>query len=188
MHPHSKKDLMKRVKFHGKEFRIAYSHEQIMTAIRDIAKQIDRDYAEQCPLFLSILNGSFMFSAHLLEELNIDPEISFIKLASYEGTSSLKEVKKLIGLNEEIKGRSVIILEDIVDTGYTINQAVQLIKSMGPDEVKVASLLLKPDALIEPVQLDYVGMEIPNDFIVGFGLDYNRMGRNLKDIYSMINA
>jgi len=148
-----------RVKFHGKDFKLSYSYEQIKEAIGSIAQQINKDYEGQRPLLICILNGSFMFAADLCKELNIEVEISFLKLATYSGTSSTGKIKKLIGLNEELKDRSVIILE-----------------------------VFKPDALQMPVHLDYVGIEIPNEFIVGYGLDFDGLGRNLKDIYTIIES
>jgi len=177
-----------RVKFHGKDFKLSYSYEQIKEAIGSIAQQINKDYEGQRPLLICILNGSFMFAADLCKELNIEVEISFLKLATYSGTSSTGKIKKLIGLNEELKDRSVIILEDIVDTGFTINEVINQVNEHNPSEIKVATLLFKPDALQMPVHLDYVGIEIPNEFIVGYGLDFDGLGRNLKDIYTIIES
>ena len=176
-----------RVKFHGKEFELSYSFEQIQEAIRKIAQQINKDYQGQRPMFICILNGSFMFAADLCKELNIEAEISFLKLATYSGTSSSGKIKKLIGLNEELKGRSVIILEDIVDTGFTINEVIKQVHEHHPAKIKVATLLFKPDALKIPIHLDYIGLEIPNEFIVGYGLDFDGLGRNLRDIYTLID-
>lgn len=134
------------------------------------------------------LNGSFMFAAELFKRIElIETEITFVKLASYRGDKTTGEVKQLIGLNENIEGRTVVILEDIVDTGITIENILEQLKKMNPKEIKIATLLLKPDALQKQVQLDYIGLEIPNDFIVGYGLDYDGRGRNLINIYSVIN-
>ena len=168
---------MKRIKLWDKEFEISLPHEEIMTSIEKMADA----------LFICILNGSFMFAADLFKVLELtDAEISFLKLASYEGTTSSGELKQLIGLNENIKGRTVVVLEDIVDSGHTITDVVRQIEEKGAKEVKVATLLFKPAALKTEVKLDYVGLEIPNDFIVGYGLDYDRRGRNLKDIYTLV--
>jgi hypoxanthine phosphoribosyltransferase len=148
---------------------------------------MNQDLDGEKPLFLCILNGSFMFAAELFKRISlIEAEISFVKLASYQGDSTTGTVKQLIGLNEDIKGRTVVILEDIVDTGITIENIMEQMAKLEPKEVKIATLLLKPDALQKDVQLDYVGLEIPNDFIVGYGLDYDGYGRNLIDIYSVI--
>jgi len=150
--------------------------------------QISDNEAGKNPLFVCILNGSFMFAAELFKRIDlIETEITFVKLASYQGDKSTGEVKQLIGLNENIAGRTVIILEDIVDTGITIENILEQLKKLNPAEIKIATLLLKPDALQKDVQLDYIGLEIPNDFIVGYGLDYNGQGRNLINIYSVIN-
>lgn len=145
------------------------------------------DLQGKSALFVCILNGSFMFAADLMKELELnDAEISFLKLASYAGTSSTGEIRELIGLNEEIKDRTVVILEDIVDSGHTIADVISQVSKKGAREVKIATLLFKPDALKMKVDLDYVGIVIPNDFIVGYGLDYDRRGRNLKDIYTLV--
>jgi len=145
------------------------------------------ELAGKNPLFLCILNGSFMFAAEIYKRINfVESEISFVKLASYSGQHTTGTVKELIGLNENIEGRTVVVLEDIVDTGITINKIQQQLKSMNPKEVLVATMLLKPDALKKEVDLKYVGIEIPNDFIVGCGLDYDGYGRNLIDIYSIV--
>lgn len=152
-----------------------------------MAAQMKQDLEGKNPLFVSILNGSFMFTADLMKELELnDAEITFLKLASYSGTSTTGELKELIGLNENIEGRTVVVLEDIVDTGHTVAGVIEQIAAKGAGEVKIATLLFKPDAMKTKVRLDYVGMVIPNDFIVGYGLDYNRRGRNLKDIYTLV--
>jgi hypoxanthine phosphoribosyltransferase len=153
-----------------------------------MAEKMNADFEGKNPLFVCILNGSFMFAAELFKRIDlIQAEITFVKLASYLGDKSTGEVKQLIGLNENIEGRTVVILEDIVDTGITIENILEQLKKLNPAEIKIATLLLKPDALQKEVQLDYVGLEIPNDFIIGYGLDYNGLGRNLINIYSVIN-
>ncbi|MCK5171178.1 MAG: hypoxanthine phosphoribosyltransferase, partial [Bacteroidales bacterium] len=139
------------------------------------------------PLFISILNGSFMFTADLFKHIDFTCEVTFLKLTSYRGTSSTGSVRQLIGVNESIAERDVIILEDIVDTGITIEQILGQLKSFEPASVKVASLLFKPEAYQKDFGIDYIGMEIPNDFIVGYGLDYDRLGRNFPDIYTLIS-
>jgi hypoxanthine phosphoribosyltransferase len=153
-----------------------------------MAEKMNTDLAGKDPLFICILNGSFMFAAELFKRIElVETEISFVKLASYQGDKTTGHVKQLIGLNENIEGRTVVILEDIVDTGITIENILMQLAKLNPKEVKIATLLLKPDSLQKEVQLDYIGLEIPNDFIVGYGLDYNGHGRNLLDIYSVIN-
>ena len=179
---------MAKVKIHDKEFEIFISYEKIRSVVEQMAGQMNRDLKGKNPLFLCILNGSFMFAAEIFKRIELlDAEISFVKLASYSGTSTTGEIKELIGLNENLEGRTVVVLEDIVDTGITISNTIEQIKLKKPAEVKVATLLLKPGALQKPVDLDYVGIEISNDFIVGYGLDYNGLGRNLIDIYKVTN-
>ena len=178
---------MKRIKIYDKVFGLYLPNKKICSIIDELASRMNRDLTGKNPLFLCILNGSFMFAAELFKRINmIETEISFIRVASYDGTGSTGKVKELMGLNETVEGRTVVILEDIVDTGITIEKIINQVKSLEPREVYVATLLFKPDAVLKPVHLDYVGMEIPNDFIIGFGLDYNGRGRNLKEIYSVI--
>ncbi len=179
---------MKQVKVHDKTFELYIPHEKICAVIENMADKMNEEFIDKTPLFLCILNGSFMFAAELFKRIDlVETEISFVKLASYEGDSTTGKVKQLIGLNEDIEGRTVVILEDIVDTGITMVNILDQLKKMNPKEVIVATMLLKPDALVKEVKLDYVGLEIPNDFIVGYGLDYDGFGRNLIDIYTVIN-
>ncbi|MDX8341423.1 hypoxanthine phosphoribosyltransferase [Draconibacterium sp. IB214405] len=178
---------MKKVKILDKEFELFIPYEKIRSVIEQMAEQMNEELADKNPLFLCILNGSFMFAAEVYKRINfVESEISFVKLASYQGDSTTGKVKQLIGLNEEIEGRTVVVLEDIVDTGITINNILEQLEQMNPKEVQVATLLLKPDALQKEVDLKYVGIEIPNDFIVGYGLDYDGYGRNLIDIYTVV--
>lgn len=178
---------MKQVKVHDKTFELYLPHEKICSVVEEMAEKMNEDLVDKNPLFLCILNGSFMFAAELFKRIDlVEAEISFVKLASYEGDQTTGKVKQLIGLNEDLEGRTVVVLEDIVDTGITINNIQDQLDKLNPKEVKIATLLLKPDALQKEVNLDYIGLEIPNDFIVGYGLDYNGQGRNLIDIYSVI--
>jgi hypoxanthine phosphoribosyltransferase len=178
---------MRRIKLWEKEFEISLPFEEIQTAIQKMAAQMKVDLEGKNALFVCILNGSFMFAADLMKELELlDAEISFLKLASYSGTASSGEIKELIGLNENIHNRTVVVLEDIVDSGHTIADVMAQINALGAKEVKIATLLFKPAALKTKIHLDYVGIEIPNDFIVGYGLDFDRRGRNLKDIYTLV--
>ena len=179
---------MKQVKIHDKSFELFISYEKIRSVVEGIADKMNGQLDGKKPLFVCILNGSFMFAAELFKRITIvETEISFVKLASYDGDKTTGKVKQLIGLNEDIEGRTVVVLEDIVDTGITISNIQEQLEKLNPKEVQVATLLLKPDALKKEVKLDYVGLEIPNDFIVGYGLDYDGYGRNLIDIYSVIN-
>jgi hypoxanthine phosphoribosyltransferase len=176
---------MKYIKLLDKEFALSIPASDIKKAIWEMAAKMNTELHDSNPLMLCILNGSFMFSADLLKLVNFPCEISFVKLASYQGTNSTGKVKQLIGLNEQIKDRTVVLLEDIVDTGITIENLIKQLEAEHPQDVKVATLLYKPDACKRKLKLDYVGMEIPNEFIVGYGLDYNGYGRNLPDIYTV---
>jgi hypoxanthine phosphoribosyltransferase len=170
---------------HGKEFETYISYENILERTNDIADRINMDYADKKPLFIGILNGVFMFAADLLKSINLPSEISFIKLSSYQDTSSTGNIQELIGLKENIREMDVIIIEDIIDTGDTISHVVKKIKEMGPRSVEIATLLLKPDVFNKNIPLKYVGFKIPHKFVIGYGLDYNGQGRNLKDIYQI---
>ena len=138
------------------------------------------------PLFLAVLNGSFMFAADLMRNITIPSEISFVKLASYQGTTTTGEVKEVIGINEDLTGRTVVIVEDIVDTGFTIKRMLETLGTRGPESLHICTLLLKPGKLQVKLDVEYAAMEIPNDFIVGYGLDYDQQGRNLRDIYTLV--
>ena len=175
---------MKQVTYEGLTFEPYITRETIEARIKELGKDIMRDCAGKTPLFLCVLNGAFAFAADLFRACeDIDAEISFIRLKSYEGTGSTGVVKEVLGLHENIEGRTVIIVEDIVDTGNTIVELKEILKDKGAAESRICTLLLKPEAYKKDVKLDYVAMEIPNDFIVGFGLDYDEYGRNYKDIY-----
>jgi hypoxanthine phosphoribosyltransferase len=179
---------MKQVKIHEKTFELYIPYEKLRSVVEAMAEKMNSDLKGKNPLFICILNGSFMFAAELFKRIDlVETEISFVKLASYQGDKTTGEVKHLIGLNENIAGRTVVILEDIVDTGITIENILEQLKKLNPKEIKIATLLLKPEALQKDVQLDYIGLEIPNNFIVGYGLDYNGQGRNLINIYSVLN-
>jgi len=178
---------MATVKILDKEFELFIPYEKIRSVVEKMADEMNEKLEGKNPLFLCILNGSFMFAAEIFKRISLlDAEITFVKLASYTGTSTTGKVKELIGLNEDLTGRVVVVLEDIVDTGITIEKTIEQIKARNPEEVQIATLLLKPDALLKEVRLDYVGLEIPNDFIVGYGLDYDGRGRNLIDIFKVV--
>ena len=174
------------VKIKDKTFRTFIPEDQIAERVKAVAERINKDLADKNPLFLAVLNGSFIFAADLMRNITIPCEISFVKLASYQGTTSTGVIKEVIGLNEELAGRTVVILEDIVDTGFTIKRMIEILGTRGPEWVHVCTLLLKPGKLQVPLNVEYVAMEIPNDFIVGYGLDYDQQGRNLRDIYTLV--
>lgn len=178
--------MEKQVRLNDKTFRLYKSENEILAAVRQVAHQINEDYIGKRPLLIPVLNGSFMFASDLIKELMLDCELCFIKAASYAGTSSTGAVNTIIGLNQEVEGRHIIIIEDIVDTGNTLAKILPIFYEQNPASLKVASLLYKPMALKNDLKIDYVGMEIPNEFIVGYGLDYDGLGRNLRDIYQVI--
>lgn len=159
------------------------SHHSIQARVVELANKLTVDYHGKNPVFLSVLNGSFMFTSDLMKSFLAPCEISFIKLASYEGTESTGEVKTIIGLNHSIKNRPVIIIEDIVDTGTTVKKILELVWQYEPESVKIMTLLFKPEAFKENMEIDYVGFEIENKFVVGYGLDYDGFGRNMNQIY-----
>ena len=170
---------------HDKEFEIFIDEPTIQKRIEEIAGQINQDYAGRHPLFLCILNGAFMFASDLIKYLKFFPEISFIKVASYQGLGSTGQIKSLIGLHEEISGRDVVIIEDIIDSGLTIESILKQLKDKKAKSIRLASLLFKPDAFKGSYTVDYKGFEIPNAFVVGYGMDYDGIGRNLPDIYQL---
>lgn len=175
---------MKQVTYEGLTFEPYISKQQIETRVNELGQQIVRDCAGKKPLFLCVLNGAFAFASDLFRASEgIDAEIAFIRLQSYQGTASSGSVKEVLGLNESLEGRTVIIVEDIVDTGNTMHRLVEDLRAKGPAEIKIATLLFKPDALVRPVSPDYVGFSIPTKFIIGYGLDLNGLARNLNDIY-----
>ena len=177
---------MANVQVHDKSFEIYLSEQTIQERIAALAAQINQDYARKRPFFVTILNGSFMFAADLFKHLTIDAEICFIKLASYKGTKSTGNVITTIGLEDDLFGKDVVIVEDIVDTGKTLHNFLPKLEHQQPRSLKIATLLHKPDATQFPLTLDYIGFSIPNKFVVGYGLDYDGLGRNLKEIYQVI--
>ena len=173
------------IRVHDKMFEPYLDASSISEKVKSIAGQISKDYAGKKPLFIAILNGSFMFAADLFKELNIEAEICFIKLASYKGTKSSGQVITAIGLDTDLFNRHVIILEDIVDTGKTLNEFMPQLRHQQPASMKIVALLYKPEASVYPVAVDYIGFSIPNKFVVGYGLDYNGLGRNINAIYRL---
>jgi len=160
--------------------------DEIDNAVQKVADRINRDYEGKNPLLLAILNGAFIFASDLMRKITIPCEISFVKFASYSGTMTTSTIKELIGVDENLKDRHIIIVEDIVDTGITMDKLIQDVKEKNPAGVKVACFCFKPEAFQKNFTIDYIGLEIPNDFIVGYGLDYNGNGRNLPDIYKVV--
>lgn len=165
-----------------KQFKPYINSEQIEVAVKRVAQQINTDLKNELPLFIAVLNGSFMFAADLMKQIEIPCEISFVKMASYHGTESTGKVNELIGLNQNIEGRTVVVIEDIVDTGNTIEKLTSMLKDKKVKSFKIATALFKPSVYKKDIKIDYVGIEIANDFVVGYGLDYDGLGRNLKDI------
>lgn len=180
------KSIMSRVKIKDKTFETSIPEAEILKRIQAVADRINKDMEGKTPIFLAVLNGSFMFAADLMKMVTIPCEISFVKLASYEGTSSTGKIKKMIGINTDLTGRNVIIVEDIVESGLTMQNMLDQLKEHNPASVSICTLLLKPEKLTVDLDIDYTVMEIPNDFIVGYGLDYDQQGRNLRDIYTVV--
>ena len=177
---------MSTVKIKDKRFKTSISEAQIKQRVKELAEQISKDYEGKHPLLLGVLNGAFIFAADLARELTIPFQISFVKLASYQGTISSGKVKEVLGINEDLTGRHVIIIEDIVDTGHTMKQMIESLGTRGPASVDICTLFVKPDKLEEPIHIEYAAFSIPNDFILGYGLDYDQEGRGLKEIYSLV--
>lgn len=177
---------MATIKVHDKVFAKTISNEEICNEIKKVAERINNDYAGKRPLLLGVLNGCFMFVSELMKNLNIECEISFVKLSSYQGVATTGVIKEVIGLSESITGRDVIILEDIVDTGLTMQRMLETLGTRNPASLEIASLFVKPARLQVPVDVKYGVFTIPDRFIVGFGLDYNGLGRNLPDVYDVV--
>jgi len=174
---------MGKITVKDKTFKTFIPEQEILKRVKLVADKINADMAGKNPLLLAVLNGSFIFAADLMRYLTIPCEISFVKLASYQGTTSTGKIKEVIGINENLAGRTVIIVEDIVDTGHTMKNMLEQIGTRNPESIHICTLLLKPGKLQVPLNIEYAAMEIPNDFIVGYGLDYDQQGRQLRDIY-----
>lgn len=178
--------MMPTIRVHDKEFKVYLSEAAIQERVKSIAEQINKEYEGRKPLFIPILNGSFMFASDLFKYLTIDAELSFIKLASYKGMKSSGNVITSIGLDADLFDRNIIILEDIVDTGKTLYNFLPKLKDHHPASLKIAALLHKPEATKYPLTLDYTGFSIPDKFVIGYGLDYDGLGRNLPEIYQVV--
>lgn len=176
---------MSTIRIKDKNFKLSIPENEILEKVKKVADQINKDLDGKMPIFLSVLNGAFMFTSDLMKYVNIPSEISFIKLASYSGTESTGCVKQVMGLTHDIKDRTVVIVEDIIDTGLTMVKLLDILKQCQPKEIKICTLLVKPEKLKVDLNIDYVAMSIPNDFIVGYGLDYDELGRNLPSIYTV---
>ena len=177
---------MSTVKIIDKTFKTSITEEQIKQRVKELGQQISKDMEGKNPLLIGVLNGSFIFAADLLREITIPCEISFVKLASYEGILSTGKVKEVMGLNEDISGRTIIIVEDIVDTGRTMRQMLDSLSVRRPASIHICTLFVKPDKLEEPLDIKYAAFSIPNDFIVGYGLDYDQQGRGLREICTLV--
>ncbi|MDQ2721504.1 MAG: hypoxanthine phosphoribosyltransferase [Bacteroidota bacterium] len=177
---------MTAIKIHDKEFIPYLTIKEIDGQIERMAGEINKDYEGKRPLFIAILNGAFIFAADLLRKINGEAEIAFIKLASYKGVKSTGKVITAIGLDADLYDRDVVIIEDIVDTGKTLFQFLPQLEHYHPASLKIASLLHKPDAMVHPIKINYLGFTIPDKFVVGYGLDYDGLGRNIKEIYQLV--
>ena len=177
---------MDTIKILDKTFKAFIPESEIQKRVAAVAEKINHDMAGKNPLLLAVLNGSFIFAADLIRYLTIPCEISFLKLASYQGTTSTGKIKEIIGINENLENRDVIIVEDIVDTGNTMKRMLETLGTRNPRSLHICTLLVKPGKLQVPLNIEYCAMEIPNDFIVGYGLDYDQQGRNLRDIYTVV--
>lgn len=176
---------MKEIAVHNKQFRLLYNASQIEKQVERIAEEIKKEYKDKSPLFISLLNGAFMFTSDLMKLLEIECDLTFVKLSSYDGMQSSGKVKLHFGLDRSIAGRHVVIIEDIIDSGATLNFFLDALKLQNPASMKVAAMFVKTDALKYPVTPDFQGLSIPDKFIIGYGLDYNGLGRNYKDVYEI---
>ena len=174
------------IKIHDKEFAPFIPFAKINEAVSEIAILMNKDLHDKNPLFIAVLNGSFMFASDLFHKIEFPCEITFVKLASYSGTTSTETVRQLIGIDEDIVGRNIVIIEDIIDSGLTMERILAQLNMVGAGDIKIATLLYKPNAFKGNYPIDYIGLEIGNEFIVGYGLDYDKHGRNFKDIYKIV--
>ena len=177
---------MDRITIKDKTFETSMPEAEIKNRVKELAQQMSRDLEGKNPLLLAVLNGAFIFAADLMREMTIPCEISFVKLASYQGTTSTGTIHEVIGINENLSGRTVVIVEDIVESGLTIKRMMEQLGTRNPASVQVCTLFFKPERLKEDLKLDYVAFEIPNDFILGYGLDYDQQGRGLRDLYTLV--
>ena len=179
---------MDTVKIKDKSFRVSIPEAEIKQRVKALAEQMSKDLEGKNPIYLAVLNGAFIFAADLMREMTIPCEISFVKLASYQGTTSTGKVKEVFGINEDLSGRTVVIVEDIVESGQTMKQMIESLGTRNPASVQICTLFFKPEKLKEELTLDYVAFRIPDDFILGYGLDYDGLGRELKDVYTIVEG
>ncbi len=177
---------MSTVRILDKTFETSITESEIKKRVKELAARLNKDMEGKNPLFLAVLNGAFIFAADLLREITIPCEISFVKLASYQGTTSTGKVKEVLGVNENLAGRTIVIIEDIVETGRTMKQMIESLGTRNPASVHICSLFVKPEKVEDELTIDYAAFSIPNDFIVGYGLDYDQQGRNLREIYTLV--
>lgn len=177
---------MSTVRILNKTFETSITESEIKKRVKELAARLNKDMEGKNPLFLAVLNGAFIFAADLLREITIPCEISFVKLASYQGTTSTGKVKEVLGVNENLAGRTIVIIEDIVETGRTMKQMIESLGTRNPASVHICSLFVKPEKVEDELTIDYAAFSIPNDFIVGYGLDYDQQGRNLREIYTLV--
>ena len=177
---------MDKIQVRDREFTISIPEAKILQRVSEVARQIQHDLKDEHPLFISVLNGSFVFAADLLRAVDMPCEVTFVRVASYEGMGSTGKVKQLMGLKENIEGRTVVVVEDIIDSGLTMKQMLETLRQQAPKDIRIASLLVKPGNLKVDLDIDYCCFKIPNDFIVGYGLDYDGEGRNLRNIYTVV--
>jgi hypoxanthine phosphoribosyltransferase len=177
--------MSQEIHLHGRQFIPYINEAQILERVKELASKIDHDYAGKRPLFIAILNGSFMFASDLFKQITVEAEICFIKLASYKGTKSTGQVITAIGLDTDITGRHVVVIEDIIDTGKTMSEFLPQLKNLQPASLKLTTLLHKPEATQFPIEIHYLGFSVPNKFLLGYGLDYDGLGRNIKEIYQL---
>lgn len=174
------------IRIKDKTFQTSITESTILKKVKAVADKINKDMVGKNPLMLAVLNGSFIFAADLMRMITIPCEISFVKLASYQGTTSTGTIKEVIGINENLSGRTIIIVEDIIESGLTMKRMIESLGTRNPASIHICTLLLKPNKLQVPLNIEYVAMEIPNDFILGYGLDYDQQGRQLRDIYTLV--
>lgn len=179
------KTALQLIRIHDKHFVPFISADRLNEAVSRLAQEIAEDIDEEVPIFIGVLNGAFMFVSDFVKHFPKPCEVSFVKLSSYQGTTSTEKVQQLIGLNKDISGRTVVVLEDIIDTGNTLVEIKKSLENQNIKQFKIATLFFKPEAYTKDITIDYIGMEIPNKFIVGYGLDYDELGRNLPEIYQL---
>ena len=179
---------MKTIKAHNKKFELFIEASEISRMVDNIAEKLNHDLKGEEVIFLGILDGTFIFAADLIRKIEFDCQVTFVKMSSYKGTSTTGSVETLIGIGTGLEGKTIVIIEDIVDTGLTLERILKLVRDQKPAKILTVALLFKPDACIRDIRIDYLGREIPNEFVIGYGLDCDGFGRNLADIYKITGA